>query len=577
MSSTGRARWMLAAVFAVALAIHLPALGIGFYVDDHVHQLALEGRLPLKPWGLYDFGTVADWRTDEGLAAFPWWTSPEWKIRFFRPLASLLLALDHAVFGSNPVGYHATSLLWFAALLVATYAALRALGLTRGVATAAIALLGTSQATAFPVAWVANRNTVCAAAFTSAAVAAIAARERLGAVRSASLAFAAAVLSCLCKESGVVTFVLVGAYAYVADTTAPRAWARRVAIVAGLMALAHVVFLVAAGYGTRSEFYVTPWIEPLRYAEGLGLLGTVGLLALATPALSDLAFALPQTVPALVAASFVVIVPLLLWMRRRLRGDRVALFLGLWTILALVPEAGAPLSDRLLLGPGVPAAALLAMLLARTLPRAAGARRWERAAAWALVAGAAIEAFVTFAAVAHTRTSAESVRAKAISADVGAASLGTRHVLLLQADDPLVAFSMAGTWTFATRDLDVRFATLQMGRRPLRWTRDDERTMTFESLGAPFVRDPFEIVYRAPRGVPVEGALVTMPSFQLEVVETAPGGGVRRVRARWPEPPDDARFRFLVPRDGRLVHVPPPRIGESIELPEAPAAGLFAR
>ena len=47
-----------------ALALHLPSLGMGFYADDHVHQLALaepELGLPMRPWSLYDFGTRHDW------------------------------------------------------------------------------------------------------------------------------------------------------------------------------------------------------------------------------------------------------------------------------------------------------------------------------------------------------------------------------------------------------------------------------------------------------------------------------------------------------------------------------------
>jgi hypothetical protein len=30
----------------------------------------------------------------------PWWTSPELKLAFFRPLASALVALDYALFGA---------------------------------------------------------------------------------------------------------------------------------------------------------------------------------------------------------------------------------------------------------------------------------------------------------------------------------------------------------------------------------------------------------------------------------------------------------------------------------------------
>jgi len=37
--------------------------------------------------------------------AFPWFFDPQFRMDFFRPLSSALLAADHAIFGLNPVGY----------------------------------------------------------------------------------------------------------------------------------------------------------------------------------------------------------------------------------------------------------------------------------------------------------------------------------------------------------------------------------------------------------------------------------------------------------------------------------------
>jgi hypothetical protein len=124
--------------------------------------------------------------------------------------------------------------------------------------------------------------------------------------------------------------------------------------------------------------------------------------------------------------------------------------------------------------------------------------------------------------------------------------------------------------------MDLRVTMLQTGRRGLRWTRTDERTMEFESLDRPFVTDPFEIVYLGAAATPpATETLVPLPGFRWEVTGTDPGGAVRRVRLRFDAPPEGPRFRFLVPRDGRLTHVDPPAAGTSLDLPAAPRAHPF--
>jgi hypothetical protein len=74
---------------------------------------------------------------------------------------------------------------------------------------------------------------------------------------------------------------------------------------------------------------------------------------------------------------------------------------------------------------------------------------------------------------------------------------------------------------------------------------------------------------------PPAGFLGTTPTLAAEVLETDPAGGVRRFRVRLAEPIDPERTRFLVPREGRLVHVPPPAIGATAEIPPIAVANPF--
>jgi hypothetical protein len=102
----------------------------------------------------------------------------------------------------------------------------------------------------------------------------------------------------------------------------------------------------------------------------------------------------------------------------------------------------------------------------------------------------------------------------------------------------------------------------------LRWTREDERTFTLESLGPPFLTLPFERVYLTRADAMPLGARFDGGAFAVEVA-AANAAGPRVLRFVLDEPLDDRRWRFLVWRDGRLTHLSPPALGASLEVPEA--------
>src|SRR5262245_18679995 len=97
--------WGLALVFSLGLLVQLPTLRIGFFADDYGHQLILRahGVTPIPRGNLYDFGAAPQWAefARGSFALLPWWTGSDWKIRFFRPLTSLSLRLDYALWNRD--------------------------------------------------------------------------------------------------------------------------------------------------------------------------------------------------------------------------------------------------------------------------------------------------------------------------------------------------------------------------------------------------------------------------------------------------------------------------------------------
>ncbi|MEW6073624.1 MAG: hypothetical protein AB1726_13655, partial [Planctomycetota bacterium] len=296
MSGPAAGRWKLAAVVLLALLLHAPSLRWGFFADDYGQQIVLRGLAEhptMRPWSLYDFGSLASMAELQAeTGALPFWTSPAWSVRFFRPIASSSLALDHALFGGWAPGYHLSGLVLFALLLAAAHALYRALDLPPRAALLAVAVLGLEDGTVLPVGWPANRNGLVEALFTTLALLVLVRGARAGRRASVGAALALAAAAVLAKESGLGALALAGFFLLRPPAGAGEGLSRRVragsAAAAGLLAGAYLAFFLAAGYGAASVFYPLPWSAPLAFAGRLAVLGPVGAAAMLTPIPSDL-------------------------------------------------------------------------------------------------------------------------------------------------------------------------------------------------------------------------------------------------------------------------------------------------
>ena len=566
-------------VLLLGVAVHLPGLRTGLYADDYVHRVALRepGTLGAMPrWNVFDFGGVADWEPLRArFGGLPWWTSSDWKARFLRPVATLSMWLDDRLLGGSPLASHAVSLALHAGLLGAVYALYRAYGLAVRTATRALLFFALCDATMLPVGWIANRNTLLAALFTVLAL--LGARRSAGTRARVIPALGAALLAALSKESGVVAFPLVAlelARARARETDGSvRGGLARGAALAVALAGAYLAVWVLAGYGTRSAMYVTPWNEPLRFLSALGVLFTVGALSLCGPLPFDLLVLSPGALRVAALVSLPLVVALVGWVGGRLRGHPSLVPLAAFAVLALLPEGGALPGERLLFAAAIGSSGILALFLERLGAERRG--RLERGLARGLLLSLIVGsgAWLVVLSASFPGITA-SLRVVATSADVGPRSLGHRDVLVLQSPSALAAFGLASAWMVESGDRDVAFWPLQLGRRSVRWTRTGERAFELESLDEPFLTGMFELVYRASDDHLAAGRRWSGPLFEVEALRVEEGA-LWSMRVTLRAALDDPRLRFLVARDGRLVHHAPPAIGATVVLAAAPPLVSF--
>ena len=584
-AATGRRAALIAALLVLAgVANNLRSLGWGFVYDDYAHRLFLrhpEDNAPARPWSLYDWGDCPgpeDPFYESG--ALPWWTSPDFKVRFFRPVASLSILLDYVLYDDWAPGYHLTSLILYAMFLALAFKLYRDLGAPGSAALWALALLALEDAHFLPVGWIANRNTLLASLFTIAALLGVHHHHRKGHGAYLLLAGFCFLLACGSKESALAAYPIVALYLLLFDrcgaTTSPsqrvgRLLRCRAFWVFTFLTAGYLTFYLFAGYGSHSVVYPTPWSDPAGYLNRLVVLAPVALLSLFFGFVADVLPDHPQLILPVVGTGVLLLSATAFILFRAIRLTRLSgLALG-WIVFSLLTEAGGDLSDRLLMNASVGTALLVGLFFEslRPLRDCLAARQYPRVIlAGVLLLTGLVVSVPSTALRSHFFMQLAGGDTKAIvEAPIDLGAPPPRDVFLLNSPSSMLALSMSATWRASHDDRDTRIFALQMCRRALTWTRLDDKSMALTSGGTPFCTGRFERILCADRSSPPPGATYRTVAFTATVVKVDEAG-IRKVRFRFEKSVDDASYCFLGWQEGRLTRITPPSVGETVLLPQ---------
>lgn len=358
----------------LALCLLSPALWTGLVADDYLHELMLRDDpglrgLSHRPLDLFRFadgrpGTVSA-LTNEGV--FPWWADPKVLLAFFRPLSSFTHFIDHSLWPSAPLLMHLHSMLWFGILIAIVAAVYRRFGALGHGSSLALLLFAIDDAHAPIVGWVANRNALISLCFALPALLLHDRRRRSRSVHGMWLAPLLFSLGLLAGEVAVSVFAYLVAYAVCLDR---GRWYRRLGALLPYVAVLVIWKLacVLLGYGASgSGLYVDPLREPIAFTrlacERLPVLG-LGLLAgpfadfwELYPVFSPWLRVWVMLLALLVLGGFALVLRPLLRRHARLQ------FWAMGACLSLVPLCATFPHDRLLLGPGIGAMAVIAAMI----------------------------------------------------------------------------------------------------------------------------------------------------------------------------------------------------------------------
>jgi hypothetical protein len=373
------------------------ALQAPLEIDDVGQRAMIEGTLTPRrgPFNLYDF--VADDNRAALLerGVIPWWSDPHLVTRFLRPLPSVLVWLDHRLFGYEAFGPHVLSFLWWIGAVLAARSLYRTV-MGRGAALVATVVFALSPTLAIPLVWAANRNVLVTLTFGTVALA-LYARWRNDRRQPQALATAAAFTAT--SLTGEYALCLTGyliAFELCRRTEAGR---RRLTgmLPAAVPLIVYAVARTALGYGaTASGLYRDPSADPGAYLEALPRAISVLLAAgwLGVDVTSTWLASQAFRAILIVGASALVVGTV--WRAQRHRTDAEpdsGSWLACGSVLSLLPLAATEPSRRLLGVAAIGVSGAIGVLLANGFRRVGQPLRHAP-----LLAVAATAAFIHLAA-----------------------------------------------------------------------------------------------------------------------------------------------------------------------------------
>ena len=571
----------------LSLVLLAPSLFNGLVWDDLGHRLSVQGRGAAlgmdDPLDLFRF-VSGDLEANRRLiedSFLPWYSLPDLRIAFLRPVSAVTHYIDYRFWPEQPVLMHVESELWYGALVLAALAFYRRIEKTPWVAGLAGVLYAWDEAHAMAVGWLANRNAVIAATLGVVTLLLYDRAVRREPARYPWLATGTFTLALLAGESAVATLAYLGAHALCLDDRSPRI---RLAGLAPFLAVVVTwrVAYHALGYGAYgSALYIDPLTHPLMFTSAVLDRGPILLLAqlVFTPselwAVPDPSLQIGLRVGAAIAVLWVAVVAAPL-----VRKDRLARFYAVGMLAAVVPICAAFPADRLLFFTGLGAMGLIARTLAALWDRAP----WlPRAAAWRAPAIALAATWVALhLVVAPLLTPLRSLSIRGFDSiiDRGVASipndagLADETLIIVNAPDFLIGDFMP-IWLLAeNRVVPKHTHTLALSLDPITVKRLDERTIEVRPARGYFAK-PTDGMFRselhpAPAGYQVELESMTARFTELNA-EGRPAAATFTFRRRL----EDAPIRWVAWSGDEFQPFDVPKMGGETRLGGIDALGLF--
>ena len=572
----------------LAMILTLPALWLGWQLDDHLHRTVMMGLSPFKSGHLKIFSAFTFFNGDSetirrlmDLGVLPWWTSPHFRIEFFRYLSSLTMWLDYRLWPDWPSLMHLHSLLWYAGLVAAATCFYRQIMGPAWVAGLAALLYAVDDAHALPAAWLANRNALLAAFFGILCLTAYDGWRRLGKKWCALAHTACLALALLSGELALAVAGYLLAYTLFLDQS--RLSRRFLALLpAALVLLAWAILYWSFDFGTKgSGFYINPLISPVEFIRALVHRGPFLLLGQWSPLPAELGTIISGKwilifFPVLLAFLVFLLFPLI-------RLDKIARFWLLGMTLSLVPIAGVVPGNRLLLFVGLGAMGLLAQLLSGLIEKPGkfpGRPSWRIPA---LTLGIFLMLFhlilspLCLPGVVYSLKPLGEFFASPVKTVSDDPKISRQDLIVVNPPDYLFSINLIGALKILEgKPIARSIRALSGGPVPLEIQRLDQCSLRVKIHGGLF-QGVTGRLYRSQEEPLTLGQEIHLRGLSARVTRMDQDYGPEEVVYRFPVPLEDASLRWLKWEKGTYVPFIPPPIGKSVRFSGIDPFDFFQR
>jgi len=563
-------RW---APMLVALLVAANGLTAGASLDDWMHHALVHGELAKRAW--WDLFNFADGRPETmsdliSRGPFPWFTLPELKLRFFRPLSSALLQLDTLVFKDALWLAHVHSTLWYLGLVALCRALYRRL--VPAVALLAAVLFALDDSHTMPVVWLANRNSLISVAFAWLGLWAHLRWREDAWKPGAPLSWLAYVTALLAGETGIAAMAYVVAYELIGRRDSVRA--RALALVPAVsVVVAFTLLYKALGMGASgSATYIDPGSEPLVFLANAPTRFLANLGGQSTGFVADLWLFLPQFRPHLIALGVIALgvwpVAWTRWAPREEDARRTLSWLGLGAALSIIPPLATFPATRLMIAPSLGLMAVVGTLLTAAW-KDAGVRR-GLGVFW-LGFAFVVQPLVTWFTMPGTfRFIAEQTTSAVLAADV---KEGERTIIVTTSDFAPAIYGVP-LLLEVKRPVPRSWQVWSMAPLAHRLTRLSEREFTLTALGGQMTQSIFEQNFRESTTRPLAVGDSAQLEGQVIRVTAVEGGAPTSIHIALLLPPEAFHFVKWTER-GLLETMTLPNVGETLDIPRVDT--LFER
>ncbi len=569
----------------LTMILYFPSSDLEFHADDY-HFLAMEGgRTAIQPsyWNLTSLCLgLGDPHAAPGLieqGVIPWWSSPNLRIAFFRPLSGLLLHVDYHLFGTSPRGYHLHSLLW-GMLLFGSFGLLLKRVMPNRVGVLALILYTLSNIPSLPVFWILNRTSLVACVPPIFGLLAYIRWREEGWKPGLPLSLLGVALG---LAGGEMALGMVGYFLAYELTCGAGSYRQRLMALTPLILLSigyltsYLLFGFGAtgtgGYFCRSD-QLMDWMKLASVNLGILLGRSCGVL------LSDLVMVsemihVPLSLIGYSLCLIVVLVARRLLLMRPFESNRMLYCFGLGSVLSLGPVLAAIPMDRLLvcsfLGGSVVLSFVLLGIGDTVRGRIEGYGKWRRTGHFILAGHLVLVNFIlapliTFGTRDILEKAGENTERFVENINISDEELHEREVVILHvppSEAQMVAWHLRVIMDYLGKPQPRGWSLLTVAPYDHILKRTGARSLELTVVDGEMLTSLPERLFRSPSEPLFTGAVVDAGVMSAEILESR-GGFPSKVEFDFRDSLDSEHFIFLNWKDGALQKVKPPKLGESI-------------